>query len=436
MNRRLFLKVFGSLAGLFGISKTITGTREPGPSLSVMQSITNETYTRFVCVHPKDIQLSFDVQSESGEYAAQPHLQKSFTRDHSRFIVTQAHFKLTLEAQKYILTLKDKDTQQILDQRYFKSLNSSKNLSTFAFCSCMLDLLHEPKIWNSLVRKKPDYAFFIGDNVYTDSRDPFGSYPTHPKMLWDRYVETRNRLQIFKSKNLIPILALWDDHDFGGNDNGQDYPYIKESTEIFHIFFDMNPSQEQPGFQRGPGVASTLRRPGQLFVFADNRSYRLEKKSTHPYAHFGKNQEDWLLKQMKAFQGQIYFVSGGQFFAKHRGRETFIQNHPTNLNLLLKKISQLSSRVIFISGDRHYSEVASVDHPALGYKTYEVTSSGMHSLTVPGLAYVFPRPGRIAATAVYNFCLFKRLNDHTNVQAINARGRSVFSVNLWTQIRG
>ena len=58
--------------------------------------------------------------------------------------------------------------------------------------------------------------------------------------LWRRHAEARMTLEIYYSKRLYPIFATWDDHDFGKNDAGKQFPYVPEAhrwggREVFEI---------------------------------------------------------------------------------------------------------------------------------------------------------------------------------------------------------
>lgn len=44
-----------------------------------------------------------------------------------------------------------------------------------------------------------------------------------------------------KLKTTCPILAIWDDHDYGINDGGADYPGKRESQQVFLDFFGAPP---------------------------------------------------------------------------------------------------------------------------------------------------------------------------------------------------
>ena len=65
-----------------------------------------------------------------------------------------------------------------------------------------------------------------------------------------------------KLREACPILATWDDHDFGANDAGSDYPKKDESQKIFLDFFGDPPDSPR---RKRPGVydAARLRPAGQ-----------------------------------------------------------------------------------------------------------------------------------------------------------------------------
>ena len=91
--------------------------------------------------------------------------------------------------------------------------------------SC-LDQSLEQVIWPAIKDEKLDGFIFLGDNVYGDQ--PNG-----------KLLKMKNAYQI--QKNKLPkwlmqdkeILAVWDDHDFGLNDGGKDYPHKEEAQKMF-----------------------------------------------------------------------------------------------------------------------------------------------------------------------------------------------------------
>ncbi|MFO0411515.1 MAG: alkaline phosphatase D family protein [bacterium] len=106
---------------------------------------------------------------------------------------------------------------------------SDRTLTRIAFGSCAKSDKPQP-IWDAVLAARPDLFIFLGDNVYLDTRDP--------AVMRRKYAELAAQpgFQRLKASG-IPILATWDDHDFGENDAGADYPMKEESRRQFLDFF-------------------------------------------------------------------------------------------------------------------------------------------------------------------------------------------------------
>ena len=100
--------------------------------------------------------------------------------------------------------------------------------------SC-LDQDREQSIWSAIKKENVDGFMFLGDNVYGDI--PSGKLSKMKKA----YQTQKDRLPrwLMDDKD---ILAIWDDHDFGINDGGGDYPLKKESEKMFLDFWKIHSS--------------------------------------------------------------------------------------------------------------------------------------------------------------------------------------------------
>src|SRR3954469_2087510 len=107
----------------------------------------------------------------------------------------------------------------LLDFRHPQTLQTQNGKLRFAIISCMNDHITDPQetMWQGVVAHKPDVMFWIGDEVYADIL-AMGKKDANPQQLWERYVETRHRLPIFYTAELIPTFTIWDDHDTGKGD--------------------------------------------------------------------------------------------------------------------------------------------------------------------------------------------------------------------------
>lgn len=348
--------------------------------LSIYQGATDESKTQFSIMI--DSKIPFEV-FVTDKY------EKIWNVDKISIITSPGHHKKIIKAffvdldadGSYFLNVVHAESNAKLDRREFKMLKADRNDIRFALCSCMDDRHHKAAIWQNIVSKKPDVIFFLGDFVYVDS----GRDTVNPARMWKRFCEARQTLEIFFTPVLIPILATWDDHDFGlNNSTSVDFPYVKQSQDNFLSFFGQD--EEYCSYlKRGPGVSSALKINSQLFILLDDRSYRKERDSEDRHAHWGKEQEEWMLDLIAQNDGPSWIMNGSQYFPQKRRKETVSGNHPVQLKGFLRELKKLqtNSRVIFVSGDVHFSEVSNIEKELLGYGTFEITSSSIHSINFP-----------------------------------------------------
>src|SRR5437016_4632807 len=104
------------------------------------------------------------------------------------------------------------------------SVGADVPITRIAFGSCAKQDKPQP-IWDAVVELKPDLFLFLGDNIYGDTTDM--------QVLAAKYQLLGNQPGFQKLKQACPILATWDDHDFGANDAGADFPLKRESQKVF-----------------------------------------------------------------------------------------------------------------------------------------------------------------------------------------------------------
>jgi alkaline phosphatase D len=97
-----------------------------------------------------------------------------------------------------------------------------------AFGSCCDQDKPQP-IWDAILEAKPDLFIFLGDNIYGDTRDM--------SVLAAKYAQLAANPGFRRLRERTPVLATWDDHDFGENDAGREYPMREESRRLFCDFW-------------------------------------------------------------------------------------------------------------------------------------------------------------------------------------------------------
>src|SRR5262245_59407345 len=172
-------------------------------------------------------------------------------------------------------------------------------LSRIVFGSCA-DQERKLPIWEAIVAAKPELFLFIGDNIYADTTDM--------KVMKEKYDKLGAMPGYQKLLKTCPLMAVWDDHDFGKNDAGEEYRKKKESQQLFLEFFK-EPKDSPRWKQEGLYEARVVGPPEQSIqiIMLDTRYFRsaLKKRkfvpgqgsyipNTDPAATIlGKNQWQW-----------------------------------------------------------------------------------------------------------------------------------------------
>lgn len=367
----------------------------------IMQGVTSNTQSRFAVVVPKKEKFLYFARNGKNVVRLQA---GRIWRDNSPMAVDQVEAFDLDPKETYELIVID-SRGMTADRRLFRALDLAKKRARVAVISCMNDELKTEQLgmWKALLSDNPDVILMIGDNVYAD-RVP-NKMPTG-EQIWDRYVDTRWALAFFKSSVLIPVVATWDDHDYGRNDSDRTSSVKEEARDVFHAFFpQLKPA---PAFARAHGVGSSWSAFGLNLALLDNRTYRSPNRTNLPdETHFGPEQEDWIEDFLSGSQQPAMLVSGDQFFGGYHSFESYEGNHPKSFKAQLARWKKKAKTpVLFISGDRHLSEIIQVPRQALGHATYEITSSPLHARVFPEAFAREPSPRQLAGIAgQYNYVL-------------------------------
>lgn len=404
---------------------------EAGGAYPVMQGVTGATWTRFTVLRPKGETLVYRVTGADGasvgglrqgthEFAASDQVVDEI---HVQGLPSEAALKFRIERNG-----------QAVDEREF-GLRPGRAGLRFAVVSCSDDhYADEQKVmWSHLLAQAPDFIFAIGDNVYADVEGGKYMGDATPDLLWRRYVQTRSNLLLFRAKRLVPVIALWDDHDYGQNDGDRRYSQQLASLQIFKSFFPQDVDRDL--HFSGPGAASAFGFGEQRFYFLDGRSFRSPNREPaicrtkkdaaacakrprkdrgvdrlarrEPETHFGRLQESWLDKLLERGGSDVaWLITGDQWFGAYSPFESFESNHPNDFKRFLARLKEQGARVVFVSGDRHASEISKIEPGLLGFETLEIVSSPVHARVYPSNWIEFPNPRQIAAVAeAFNYTL-------------------------------
>lgn len=225
-------------------------------------------------------------------------------------------------------------------------------------------------IFNHIHAQGPDAMLWLGDNIYLREAD-FHSRSGYIQ----RYTHSRSIPEIQALMASCNNYAIWDDHDFGPNDASGSWVHKDRALEMFKLFWP-NPSF---GYRDLPCTFSNFNYRDCDFVMMDNRYYRTEMSDSHPEQIFGKTQIDRMIDILKQSKAPFKFVmTGGQFLNTAQVYENH-SNYEEERAYILKRLEEENlNNVIFLSGDRHHSEVSALEL-ANGNWVYEFTVSPLTS---------------------------------------------------------
>ncbi len=261
-----------------------------------------------------------------------------------------------------------------------------RSVTHVAFGSCINTQSH-PMLDRALTLPF-DLFILLGDNIYADT--------TNAAVMAEKY-RVRKESAFYRAlRRRAPVLATWDDHDFGANDSGADYPMKVESQKLFLDFMEEppdSPRRRREGIYDARMFGPPCRRVQVILL--DTRYFRSRlatgennvvpsggKYIPHPdpdVTMLGEAQWRWLEGQLRLPADLRVIASSIQFISEFSGAEAWA-NMPREKQRLLDLLRETrANNVLFISGDRHWAELSRLDRPG-SYPLFDLTSS---SLTQP-----------------------------------------------------
>lgn len=222
---------------------------------------------------------------------------------------------------------------------------------------------------------QPDYCVWVGDNVYADTRDD----AQHIQNQLDK-LAAKPGFQDLRDNSTF--LVTWDDHDFGLNNEGKNYPLKEESKQIHRTFWQLE--NEIPADHDGVYYAKLAKQTnGKIiqFILFDGR-YNRDDESKKADA-LGEKQWAWLEAELQKEADIRLIVSGYQVLLDCPTRwEAWDKLGKSRKRLfdLIKATKAMG--VVFITGDQHYVEILK-KNKALGYDAYEIMASGINQTERP-----------------------------------------------------
>ncbi len=273
-----------------------------------------------------------------------------------------------------------------------------RRLSRIAF-GCCADQDKRQPVWEPVLARQNELFIFLGDNIYADTRDM--------AVMRQKYAKLAAQPGFRRLRDTTPLVAMWDDHDFGDNDAGGDYPMKEESRRIFLDFWAEpadSPRRERDGVYASyvfgpPGERVQVILPDLRFnrtamtpmaiAGADYQAWGRRQVAAglplpgpyvrnpdHAATMLGERQWEWLERQFDVPAELRLFGSSVQVLADATGWEAwanFARDQGRLFDVIRRK---RANGVLFLSGDIHYAELSKLD-VNVPYPLWDLTSSGL-----------------------------------------------------------
>jgi alkaline phosphatase D len=243
----------------------------------------------------------------------------------------------------------------------------------------------DSSIFETMAKERSAFMVWLGDEWYTREVDYFSEWG-----LWYRAQQTRALPVLQNFWKSMPQYAMWDDHDYGPNDIGKNYILKNTSREIWKKYW-CNPSYGE----KEEGTYTMLNYGDVDLFLTDDRWWRSSdriKDSVNGMPNpekemLGARQMEWLKNSLLFSTATFKIVSLGSQVLNPVSPFDKWDNFPAEYDEFMEFIKEYKiNGVVFLTGDRHHSEIIKVDRPG-AYPLYDITvsplTSGTHSFAGP-----------------------------------------------------
>jgi alkaline phosphatase D len=275
---------------------------------------------------------------------------------------------------------------------------SDEPIERIAFGSCY-KTDRDDTVWTTIQARQPDALILLGDNVYADTRDE-----AELRAAWQALADTGSFGAL---REKTTLLATWDDHDYGENDAGREFPLRVESQRAFLDFLG-EPADSARRAREGVYESYVFGPEGRRVqvILLDTRYHRSPLVKREQRGDYADGRHGWYLQDTSAsatmlgdaqwawLEGVLrepadlrIIASSIQVVAEDHHWERWDQ-FPRERTRLLRLIETTDATgVVFITGDRHKAEISLLDVARMddeervdaGHPMYDITASSMNA---------------------------------------------------------
>jgi len=265
-----------------------------------------------------------------------------------------------------------------------RTLDTSASLQKVGFASCLDQDVPAP-ILKPMRAENFDLLLMMGDNVYA----------TRPEsqVIADQYKKLLKIEDFAELRAHIPMMATWDDHDYGLGDGGAENPNKEMARRDFLNFWPYvknSLSKNQQALYHSK-IFGPTHRDVQIIMLDTrwDRSALIENPNkeekrqryipnTDKKAHMlSETQWKWLESELRKPARLRFIVSSIQLIANAEGFEKWGQ-FPHERERFFELVKKTNPKNLYIlSGDRHMASLAKTEIKSWG-PLYDITSSSLN----------------------------------------------------------
>jgi len=252
---------------------------------------------------------------------------------------------------------------------------------SFIFSACMREKYMGFNIFEKFEQFSPTFVALLGDQMYGDYDGDLNTLEFYKNsdslrqaMLAEGEIVLPDKtvLEAFRNKynrvfdenyqkmaSRFPLMATWDDHDYGKDNSDGTYPYKDEAKKVFKENFPAYPFEDpEGGIYYKFSVADV-----DIFVL-DARWYRdpMQKEEGEQKKMLGEEQLNWLFTGLNESQASVKIVFssvslndyGGDTSSGRPGYDSWMGYINERKELLSFVKENAISGVLVFSGDQHY----------------------------------------------------------------------------------
>lgn len=273
-------------------------------------------------------------------------------------------------------------------------------------------------IFESMAKEKAAFMVWLGDAWYTREVDYYSEWG-----LWYRASKDRATPALQPFLKSTAHVGIWDDHDYGPNDMGAAYHLKETSRKVFGSYFP-NPSAGENGqgiyTQMGWGDVDIFMMDDRWWRSADNLADSVGGKPNPNKVMLGQQQLTWLKNALLSSYATFKIIAVGSQVLNPASPFDKWSDFPAEYQDFLQFLRENPiDGIVFLTGDRHHSEIIKVERPG-SYPLYDITVSPLTSGT-----HVF---GKAEQNNPYRVVGVDQLQNYGRISVTGPRGARKLTV--------